>query len=111
MVDFSHGGCSFCAACLKVCNGRALRGDSDHPESAWSLKADIDGDCLAHKSVECRSCGEHCDVNAIRFRLAVGGAARPLLDTERCNGCGECHAVCPVRAIRLAPAKPLKQAV
>jgi ferredoxin-type protein NapF len=61
--------------------------------------------------VVCRSCGEVCDESAIRFKLEVGGIARPLLDQEQCNGCGACFAVCPVRAVRIAPAEWLAQAV
>jgi ferredoxin-type protein NapF len=53
--------------------------------------------------VVCRSCGEVCESAAIGFRLATGGRALALIDSQRCNGCGACLAVCPVRSITLTP--------
>jgi ferredoxin-type protein NapF len=105
VVDFAKGGCTFCGDCLNACKGRALVGDAEDEASAWTLRAGINGACLAVKGVVCRSCGEVCDESAIRFKLEVGGIARPLLDQEQCNGCGACFAVCPVRAVRIAPAE------
>ncbi len=110
-VDFTHGACTFCGDCLSACKGRALVGDVDDSASAWSLKAEIGTDCLAKKGVVCRSCGERCDTRAISFQLKIGGAARPELDSQLCNGCGECFAVCPAQAVRIAPVEQLKRAV
>ena len=103
LVDFSRGGCSFCGDCLDACKGRALVGDAEDEAGAWSLRAEIGDDCLSAKGVVCRSCGEVCDESAIRFKLEVGGIARPLLDREQCNGCGACYAVCPVKVVRIEP--------
>ena len=58
--------------------------------------------CLALQRVECRLCGEHCDAGAIRFPPRLGGVAQPLIDGERCNGCGDCLAACPAQALQLA---------
>ena len=110
-VDFTHGACTFCGDCLIACKGRALLGDVEDEASAWSLRAQIGTDCLAHKGVVCRSCGERCDTRAIRFQLQVGGAAKPELDEQLCNGCGECFAVCPTKAIRIAPMEQFETAV
>ena len=38
---------------------------------------------------------DSCPMNAIRFRLQLGGVAKPILDLESCNGCGACLSVCP----------------
>ena len=57
--------------------------------------------CLSENSVVCRSCGEACDVGAIRFKLVVGGSALLEMNTTQCNGCGECISVCPVGAIEM----------
>jgi len=102
-VDFSKGGCSFCGDCLEVCKGRALSGSVEDQASAWTLRAAIDDSCLSLRGVVCRSCGERCDEGAIRFKLELRGVARPLLEPERCNGCGACFAICPVKAVRIAP--------
>mgnify|MGYP002135813212 CR=1 FL=1 len=53
-------------------------------------------------SVICRTCGEQCERDAIRFRLAAGGVATPVIDPTRCNGCGRCVAACPVKAVAIA---------
>ena len=100
VIDFDLGACTFCAECLTVCRGRALRGDPDC-DPPWTLKAVIASTCLAEQGVVCRSCGEVCDERAIRFRLRVGGAAQPQLETELCTGCGRCVGVCPVRAVAI----------
>jgi len=60
--------------------------------------------CLALNGVVCRVCAEHCESHAIRFRLAPGGVAVPLLRAERCDGCGACVKACPVSAIALQAA-------
>ncbi len=100
-VDFRQGGCSFCGECLSACNGRALCGEAQDQDGAWDLRAEITGECLSVRGVACRSCGEVCDERAIRFRLEVGGIARPLLDVSACSGCGACFSVCPVRSVKL----------
>lgn len=105
-VDFSRGGCTFCGECLIACKGRALVGKVEQPQNAWRLRASIDAHCLALQRVVCRACGESCDEQAIRFKLALGGVSRPQLDASLCTGCGECFAVCPVRAIKIAPLEP-----
>lgn len=62
--------------------------------------------CLAAHGVVCRSCGEACPAEAIRFVPAPGGIARPFLQNERCTGCGDCLPLCPGTAIRLVGATP-----
>lgn len=96
-VDFSRGECSFCGECARVCERRAL--SHDDGVFPWMIKALIGDNCLAAQGVECRTCGEACDVAAIRFHPQRGGVARPQLDADCCTGCGACYAPCPVRAI------------
>lgn len=57
--------------------------------------------CLAFQNVVCRSCGETCEHQAIRFSPRLGAAAEPRLQTELCTGCGDCLAVCPTAALSL----------
>ncbi|MBW7861344.1 MAG: ferredoxin-type protein NapF [Rhodocyclaceae bacterium] len=98
-VSFESGECTFCGDCEQVCKPGALeRSEQDVP---WSLKVRIGDACLADRGVECRVCGEACGAGAIRFRPRIGGVARPETDPAVCNGCGACHAPCPVRAIAM----------
>ncbi|WP_299016000.1 ferredoxin-type protein NapF [uncultured Photobacterium sp.] len=97
-VDFNHGECTFCYACAEACPESLF-----HPrtETPWELKAEIGQGCLARNHIECRSCGDMCEVQAISFRLQPGGVAQPVLDSEGCTGCGACLSVCPVSAITM----------
>lgn len=102
-IDFSKGGCDFCMACAQSCPTDAIQlttANRDHP---WHNVASINNKCLSERGVVCRSCGEICEMRAIRFRLAVGGSAHIELNTADCNGCGECVSLCPVNAIEIKP--------
>ncbi len=69
----------------------------------WYIKASIDlNNCLSMNATICRSCGESCDDEAIKFNLKLGGIAEPVLNTASCTGCGACLSVCPVQAVKLS---------
>lgn len=98
-VDFSLGECTFCGACVTACRPQALiRADNQAP---WHLKALISDLCLARQGVECRVCGDFCDVRAIRFTPRLGGSPLPEIAAEQCTGCGACQAPCPSQAIAI----------
>ena len=96
-VRFDARECTFCGKCVEACLPGALK-QSAHA-SPWDLVAEVGKGCLAHQGVECRVCGERCEVSAIRFRPALGGIAKPEIDIDRCTGCGACVAPCPVAAV------------
>jgi len=102
-VNFARGGCTFCGACVEACKNGVYRKDGqDNPQGvAWRLKALVKPSCLAFSQVVCRTCGEHCPENAIRFPPVLGGAARPEVNPAQCTGCGACFAPCPNGAIEL----------
>lgn len=104
-ADFTPGkapdACTFCGDCVQICQPRALFKNPD--QAAWQQLAVINSACLAVQGVVCRSCGEFCDVGAIRFPLRLGGVALPQIDAEACSGCGACLAVCPTLAIHIHP--------
>jgi ferredoxin-type protein NapF len=58
--------------------------------------------CLAAQRVECRLCGEGCDSGAIRYPPRLGAVPWPVIDGERCTGCGDCLTLCPPGALQLA---------
>jgi len=57
--------------------------------------------CLSEKNTLCRSCGEVCEHEALRFPLSVRGIVSPEINLEKCNGCGACIAICPTRALEI----------
>ena len=70
--------------------------------TAAEPKAAIAPSCLALNRVVCSQCAERCEARAIRFVPALGAAPTPAIDIDRCTGCGDCVAACPVTAITLA---------
>jgi ferredoxin-type protein NapF len=59
--------------------------------------------CLSQKGIVCRSCSDACESAAIRFHLKTGGRSTPHVNVSQCNGCGECLAVCPNKAVSILP--------
>jgi ferredoxin-type protein NapF len=100
-VDFKRGECTFCGACAAACqDGALLRMDSQ--TAPWVIKAQIADTCLPHRGVECRICGDYCQVAAIRFSPRPGGPPVAEIDAGSCTGCGACIAPCPAMAISVA---------
>ncbi len=97
-IDFSSSGCNFCKLCVESCEAGALKYDRS---AAFKFSAGIEGTCFSIQGVVCRACGECCEVEAIRFQPALGGITNVLLDTDLCNGCGECVSLCPAKSISL----------
>jgi ferredoxin-type protein NapF len=99
-VEFSRGECIFCADCVTACQPRALLRASEDA-APWPYKALVSEACLPKKGVECRVCGDFCDVRAIRFTPRIGGNPLPDIDPETCTGCGACVAPCPATALSI----------
>lgn len=103
-VDFQNGECTFCGACVAACAPNAIfMHDTENTGAVlpWTLEARIGSGCLSTNGVMCRVCGDRCDVRAIRFQLAVGGIANPIIDQTSCTGCGACVRPCPVGAVEV----------
>lgn len=98
-IDFSHRECTFCYACARACPSGALGTPGTGPP--WKYVARISTACLSAQGVYCRSCGEVCEVDAIRFTLALGSVPRPRVNTQDCSGCGACVGVCPAGAVEV----------
>ena len=109
-IDFGLGACTFCGDCVKACQHAALAFPADSNQPPWLLSVEIKEDCLAMNGVVCRSCGEHCDESAISFELQIGGRAQPSIDSELCNGCGDCFSICPSHSIKIRPLAPERAA-
>jgi len=99
-INFQNGACTFCGDCATACEDNALIVPAQDA-APWNLLAHISEDCLSANGVTCRVCGDRCDARAIRFQLAVGGIANPILDPAACTGCGACVQPCPTGVITI----------
>lgn len=104
-ADFTPGrapqGCTFCGDCRTACREQALLAVDGQPP--WRLTVSFAPSCLAEQGVVCRTCGESCEVGAIRFLPRPGGVFPPRLEADACTGCGACLADCPTQAMSLRP--------
>ncbi|MDG3086019.1 ferredoxin-type protein NapF [Vibrio hannami] len=97
-VDFHVDECTFCGRCAEVCPEPLFQPKEQEP---WQQVAVIGSNCLSLNGVECRSCGDMCEYAAIKFRLQLGGTAKPMLNEKDCTGCGACIKPCPANAIQM----------
>ncbi|WP_200479866.1 4Fe-4S dicluster domain-containing protein [Azospirillum brasilense] len=71
------------------------------PAAPQAVQARIGAGCLSYTGTDCRMCGDHCDRGAIRFRPLGRGRWLPIIEESDCTGCGDCAAVCPVKAVSM----------
>ncbi len=108
-ISFSHGECTLCEDCVQACptDALAMRDTEGNKRAPWRIRAVVSDTCISKSGIACRVCGEHCDEDAIKFKLALGGVAEPIVDASRCTGCGACVAPCPVSAIDVTHKEPV----
>lgn len=100
VINFESGECLFCGDCMTTCKPRALKEISG--QQPWSVTASINTEnCIAFQGVECRSCYDPCEVQAINMTPRIGGVSIPVLNSTTCTGCGACYSVCPVQAVNM----------
>ncbi len=96
VLTFKQNGCTFCDDCAIACEEGVL--SLENRDTAERLNAmfriSLEG-CVAHHGVICSACKEPCIDNAILFN----GMFAPVIDEDRCTGCGFCMARCPTQAI------------
>lgn len=97
-MNFSTSGCDFCEVCAAVCMPGAIKLGQQAPFDSMAI---ISNECFSERGVICRSCGEACEIQAIHFQQVVGGVTHVLMNTDNCNGCGECVSICPADAITI----------
>ena len=122
-LNFDSNYCDFCAEeyggvphCVAVCPTHALKLDdsiidnnvlsSEDCDPAYdgtvrkkvkiSLgKASIDTNtCMAYRQTGCRKCYDNCPYGAISLSTDSTTNPIPVVDQDKCNGCGACQAVC-----------------
>ena len=99
MLNFTKSGCTFCEECAKACQMNemnVLSLDYEHTKEKVNAIFRISTEaCVAHHGVVCFSCKEPCIDNAILFN----GMFNPVIDMDKCTGCGFCLGRCPTKAI------------
>jgi ferredoxin-type protein NapF len=96
MLNFAKSGCTFCEDCASVCEANVLSLENVHTSEKLNAKFVISTKgCVAHNGVICFSCKEPCIDDAILFN----GMFNPVIDMDKCTGCGFCLSRCPTLAI------------
>ena len=93
-----------CTRCSEVCPAGAIRPITVAEKSSTRIghAVWIKKNCLpVADGVECGNCARHCPSGAI-FMVHIDANDNespkiPVIDTERCIGCGACENLCPAR--------------
>jgi len=94
LMKFHLGYCDFCNKCVEVCPTQALE-----PFNKQTVKigiATLTDTCIALNYGGCTLCFESCEYKAI----SLDEQKRPIVDADKCNGCGVCEKICPALILR-----------
>ncbi|HOS96856.1 MAG TPA: 4Fe-4S binding protein [Deltaproteobacteria bacterium] len=100
-----------CTLCGRVCPTGALRRlDPQEKRYAKVGTAVIDRHvCIAwEQGKPCLVCDEVCPYGAVSLQRREGpGVSVPVVDEDRCNGCGFCEHYCPVGPVAAIVVRPM----
>ena len=104
-MSYERGYCRpECTKCSEVCPARAIRPISLAEKSSIQIghAVWIKDNCIPlTDGVECGNCARHCPTGAIQMVPSEEGDPEslkiPVINTERCIGCGACENLCPSR--------------
>lgn len=97
-VNFKLSECVFCEKCADICPQNLF--ETRKNQKPWMLTANVDQTCLALNQIACRSCQDSCQYGALTFPLKLGKTPSPLINPERCTGCGACVPPCPTFSLK-----------
>ncbi|MFA9500702.1 ferredoxin-type protein NapF [Mannheimia sp. E30BD] len=92
-IDFSA--CDLCGNCATACPNGALASNTQ-PDTG--LRPTFDFSCLRQNNQACFFCETACREQAISFDLTT---RKMQLNSDKCNGCGECKTACPQHYVSL----------
>ena len=104
-VSYERGYCRpECTRCSDVCPAGAILPLTDADKSSIQVghAVWVEKNCVVlTDGVSCGNCARHCPVGAIQMieQDPDGFESNriPVVDTERCTGCGSCEHLCPAR--------------
>ena len=104
-MSYERGYCRpECTACSEVCPAGAIQKITREEKTSIQIghAVWVGQNCVAlHDGVECGNCARHCPTGAITmmpYDPADDASPKiPIINEERCIGCGACEHVCPTR--------------
>lgn len=103
-MTFERGYCRpECVKCSEVCPTGAIKQITTAEKSSIQIghAVWIEDNCIVKTDgIGCDICERHCPVGAIMLvsRTGMSGSLKyPIINTERCIGCGACEHLCPAR--------------
>lgn len=106
-MSYERGYCRpECTKCSEVCPAGAIIKISRADKSAIQIghAVWVKENCVVlTDGVECGNCARHCPAGAIQMIPSEPGNENspkiPMVNTERCIGCGACENLCPARPL------------
>jgi len=93
--------CNYCSdfPCINACDTGALM--MDNIKKPLGIITIIEENCFAYQGHFCSSCINSCPETGLA--ICTDDFGRPIINNEKCNGCGICISVCPseIPAIRI----------
>lgn len=104
-LSYERGYCRpECTRCSQVCPAGAIKPISRETKSSIQVGHAVwlrDNCVVLTDGVSCGNCERHCPTGAIQMIPSNADDPRshriPVIDTERCIGCGACENLCPAR--------------
>lgn len=100
VMDFQYTACNLCREesnpsqkmrCIEACPTSALA-DIKREQVRIGLAKIVKESCIAWQSTGCTICKDACPEKAIEL---TAKGLEPLINEDKCNGCGICQKVCP----------------
>lgn len=97
-LTIQYASCNGCGSCIAACREGALRSQTQFDTG---LRPVFDQSCV-NPFRSCKRCVDVCPEKA----CVIGKSGLPEINSECCNGCGECLVQCGYSAISLVRVNP-----